>query len=149
MQDPPEAILEPDQPEVEEMTRGTGLSVLLGLLGLLGFMAGVSAVLIVIGVIIMIFFHELGHYVMAKRGGMKVTEFFLGFGPRIWSFHRGETEYGFKAIPAGAYVKIVGMNNLDDSIDPPTRCVPTDKSRTSASSASPLPGPPCTSSWPR
>ncbi len=45
---------------------------------------------------------------------MKVTEFFIGFGPRIWSFRRGETEYGIKAIPAGAYVKIVGMHNLDE-----------------------------------
>ncbi len=45
---------------------------------------------------------------------MKVTEFFLGFGPRIWSFRRGETEYGVKAIPAGAYVKIIGMHNLDE-----------------------------------
>ena len=48
---------------------------------------------------------------------MKVTEFFIGFGPRIWSFRRGETEYGLKAIPAGAYVKIIGMNNLDE-VDP-------------------------------
>src|SRR5204863_3289063 len=47
-----------------------------------------------------------------------VTEFFIGFGPRLWSFHRGETEYGFKAIPAGAYVKIIGMSNLEDDIDP-------------------------------
>ena len=45
---------------------------------------------------------------------MKVTEFFIGFGPRIWSFRRGETEYGVKAIPAGAYVRIIGMNNLDE-----------------------------------
>ncbi len=45
---------------------------------------------------------------------MKVTEFFLGFGPRIWSFKRGEVEYGLKAIPAGAYVKIIGMTNLEE-----------------------------------
>ena len=61
----------------------------------------------------MIFMHELGHYLTAKSAGMKVTEFFLGFGPRIWSFHKGETEYGLKAIPAGAYVRIIGMHNLD------------------------------------
>jgi membrane-associated protease RseP (regulator of RpoE activity) len=48
---------------------------------------------------------------------MKVTEFFIGFGPRIWSFRKGETEYGVKAIPAGAYVKIIGMSNLDE-VDP-------------------------------
>ena len=58
--------------------------------------------------------HELGHFLAAKRAGMKVTEFFLGFGPRIWSFRRGETEYGLKLIPAGAYVQIIGMNNLEE-----------------------------------
>ena len=47
----------------------------------------------------MIMLHELGHFVAAKRSGMKVTEFFLGFGPRLWSFQRGETEYGVKADP--------------------------------------------------
>ena len=46
----------------------------------------------------MIMLHEFGHFVMAKRGGMKVTEFFLGFGPRLWSVRKGETEYGVKAI---------------------------------------------------
>ena len=48
---------------------------------------------------------------------MKVTEFFLGFGPRVWSFRRGETEYGVKAIPAGGYVRIIGMSNLEE-VDP-------------------------------
>jgi RIP metalloprotease RseP len=62
----------------------------------------------------MIFMHELGHYLTAKWSGMKVTEFFIGFGPRVWSFRRGETEYGVKGIPAGAYVRISGMNNLDE-----------------------------------
>jgi membrane-associated protease RseP (regulator of RpoE activity) len=61
--------------------------------------------------------HELGHYAMAKRAGMKVTEFFIGFGPRLWSVQRGETEYGIKAIPLGGYCKIVGMTNLED-VDP-------------------------------
>ena len=61
----------------------------------------------------MIFMHELGHYLTARWTGMKVTEFFIGFGPRLWSFRKGETEYGVKGIPAGAYVRIIGMNNLD------------------------------------
>jgi membrane-associated protease RseP (regulator of RpoE activity) len=65
----------------------------------------------------MIFLHELGHYLAARWGGMKVTEFFIGFGPKIWSFRKGETEYGLKVIPAGAYVKVIGMNNLDE-VDP-------------------------------
>jgi len=62
--------------------------------------------------------HEFGHYLMARRAGMKVTEFFIGFGPRIWSFHRGEVEYGLKAIPLGAYVKTPGMTAMETDIDP-------------------------------
>ena len=46
---------------------------------------------------------------------MKVTEFFVGFGPRIWSFRKGETEYGIKAIPAGGYVRIIGMSNVEET----------------------------------
>lgn len=83
----------------------------------LGLVAGLPAVIVVLAIVVMIFLHELGHYLTAKWAGMKVTEFFIGFGPRIWSFHRGETEYGVKAIPAGAYVRIIGMNNLDE-VDP-------------------------------
>ena len=64
--------------------------------------------------VVMIGVHELGHFVFAKRAGMKVTEFFIGFGPRIWSTTRGETEYGIKAIPLGGYCKIIGMTNLED-----------------------------------
>lgn len=74
-----------------------------------------SYVWMIIGFVVMIFLHELGHFVTAKWSGMKVTDFFIGFGPRIWSFQRGETQYGVKAIPAGAYVRIVGMNNLDET----------------------------------
>lgn len=72
---------------------------------------------IFVAIIVMIMLHEFGHFVMAKRAGMKVTEFFLGFGPKLWSFQRGETEYGVKAIPAGGYVRIIGMNNLEE-VDP-------------------------------
>jgi membrane-associated protease RseP (regulator of RpoE activity) len=53
--------------------------------------------------------HELGHFLTAKWTGMKATEFFVGFGPRIWSFRRGETEYGIKAIPMGGYIRRIGM----------------------------------------
>ena len=45
---------------------------------------------------------------------MKVTEFFVGFGPRIWSFRRGETEYGVKAVILGGYCRIIGMTNLEE-----------------------------------
>ena len=64
--------------------------------------------------------HELGHFLAAKHGGMKVTEYFVGFGPRLWSFRRGETEYGIKALPLGGYVKIPGMTNLEE-VDPGRR----------------------------
>ena len=60
-----------------------------------------------------IMLHEAGHMTCARKAGGKVTEFFVGFGPRIWSFRKGETEYGVKAIPAGGYVKIVGMTDLE------------------------------------
>src|SRR5438309_7087936 len=72
----------------------------------------------VVAIIFMVMFHEFGHYVWAKRFDMKVTEFFFGFGPRLWSVRRGETEYGIKAVPLGGYVKIIGMSNLEKDIDP-------------------------------
>jgi membrane-associated protease RseP (regulator of RpoE activity) len=68
----------------------------------------------VAGIFLMIFVHELGHFLTAKRFGIKVEEFFIGFGPRVWSFRRGETEYGLKAVPLGGYVRIAGMNPLEE-----------------------------------
>jgi len=61
--------------------------------------------------------HETGHFVTAKKFGMKVTRYFVGFGPTIWSTWRGETEYGIKALPLGGFVKIIGMTSLDE-VDP-------------------------------
>ena len=61
--------------------------------------------------------HEAGHFVTARRFGMKASQFFVGFGPTIWSRQKGETEYGFKAIPAGGFVKIIGMTTLEE-VDP-------------------------------
>ena len=58
--------------------------------------------------------HEAGHFLAAKGVGMKATEFFFGFGPKIWSTRRGETEYGVKAFPLGGYVRIIGMNPLEE-----------------------------------
>lgn len=58
--------------------------------------------------------HEAGHFLAAKATGMKATEFFFGFGPRLWSTQKGETEYGVKALPLGGYVRIVGMNPLEE-----------------------------------
>jgi regulator of sigma E protease len=62
------------------------------------------------GLCTLIILHEAGHFVAAKATGMRVERFFLFFGPTIWSFKRGETEYGVKSIPLGGYVKITGMN---------------------------------------
>ncbi len=73
-----------------------------------------GALLFVLALLVSIVLHEAGHMVFARLAGGKVTEFFVGFGARLWSFRRGETEYGIKAIPAGGYVKIVGMTDLDE-----------------------------------
>jgi membrane-associated protease RseP (regulator of RpoE activity) len=74
-----------------------------------------AAVVAVIGALfVMIMLHELGHFLTAKRSGMKVTEFFVGFGPRLWSITRGETEYGVKAVPLGGYCRIIGMTSLEE-----------------------------------
>ena len=113
-------------PPAHEEARGTDLwrlaLVVAATVGF-GIWAGLGTLAIVLALVFMIFMHELGHYVTAKAAGMKVTEFFIGFGPRLWSFQRGETEYGLKAIPAGAYVKVIGMSNLEE-VDP------TDEPRT-------------------
>jgi membrane-associated protease RseP (regulator of RpoE activity) len=70
--------------------------------------------LFIVILIVIVMLHELGHFVTAKRAGMKVTEYFVGFGPRLWSMRRGETEYGVKAIPAGGYVRIIGFTSSED-----------------------------------
>ena len=64
--------------------------------------------------LVSVMLHESGHFVAAKRFGMKCTRYFVGFGPTIWSTWRGETEYGIKALPVGGFVKIVGMTSLDE-----------------------------------
>jgi RIP metalloprotease RseP len=104
---------------VHDGPRSNPIALVVLLLGalFLGRRLGVNAPLIILGIAVMIFFHELGHFITAKWTGMKATEFFLGFGPTLWSFRRGETEYGLKLIPAGAYVKIIGMHNLEE-VDP-------------------------------
>ncbi|MCI0685645.1 MAG: M50 family metallopeptidase [Sporichthyaceae bacterium] len=76
------------------------------------WIAGVLAFFVII--LLSIVLHEAGHFLTAKLFGMKATEFFVGFGKRLWSFRRGETEYGIKAIPAGGYVRIVGMSDLEE-----------------------------------
>lgn len=74
-------------------------------LGILGF---------VVALLVSVMLHEAGHFGTARLFGMKATQFFVGFGPTLWSRRKGETEYGVKAIPAGGFVKIVGMTPLED-----------------------------------
>ena len=74
-------------------------------------------IIFIFALLFSIMLHEFGHFVTAKKFRMKVTQFFVGFGQTLWSTIRGETEYGVKAIPAGGYVKIVGMTALED-VDP-------------------------------
>ncbi|HEX6501525.1 MAG TPA: site-2 protease family protein [Micromonosporaceae bacterium] len=66
-------------------------------------------VLFVLGVAISIGLHEVGHLVPAKKFGVKVTQYFVGFGNTVWSRRKGETEYGIKAIPLGGYIRMIGM----------------------------------------
>ena len=68
----------------------------------------------VIALLVSVMLHEAGHFLTARAFGMKASRFFVGFGPTLWSTHRGETEYGVKAIPAGGFVKIVGMTDLEE-----------------------------------
>lgn len=100
----------------EEQSRFSSIAVgvvILGLLVWLG-MSNPWSLVFVVGLIISVFLHEVGHFVTARRTGMKVTQFFMGMGPRIWSTQRNGVEYGVRALPIGAYVRIVGMNNMDE-----------------------------------
>ena len=75
-------------------------------------------VIFIVALLFSVMLHETGHFVMAKKFGMKATRYFVGFGPTLWSTRRGETEYGIKALPFGGFVKIIGMHSLDDVDDP-------------------------------
>ena len=77
-------------------------------------MSAVGIVAFVLALLISVVLHEAGHFAFAKKFGMKATQFFVGFGPTVWSRQKGETEYGLKAIPAGGYVKIIGMTDLEE-----------------------------------
>jgi membrane-associated protease RseP (regulator of RpoE activity) len=68
-----------------------------------------GVVIFVVAMLASIGLHEFGHLIPAKKFGGKVTQYFIGFGPTLWSRQVGETEYGVKAIPLGGYVKIIGM----------------------------------------
>lgn len=84
----------------------------------LKFLAGV--LFMVLGVGLSIALHEIGHLVPAKRFGVRVTQYMVGFGPTIWSRRRGETEYGIKGIPLGGYIRMIGMFPPKPGDDPAT-----------------------------
>jgi len=69
----------------------------------------VGLLVLLVGLVVSIGLHELGHMIPAKRFGVRVSRYMIGFGPTLWSRTWGDTEYGIKAIPLGGYVKIVGM----------------------------------------
>jgi membrane-associated protease RseP (regulator of RpoE activity) len=69
----------------------------------------IGILVIVLGILVSIALHEVGHMVPAKRFGVRVSQYMVGFGPTLWSRRKGETEYGLKAIPLGGYVRLVGM----------------------------------------
>jgi membrane-associated protease RseP (regulator of RpoE activity) len=79
--------------------------------------SAVGIIAFVIALLASVMLHEAGHFITARRYGMKATQFFFGFGPTLFSRTKGETEYGAKAIPIGGFVKIVGMTPLEE-IDP-------------------------------
>jgi len=108
------SVVEKDDDELVGGWRGAlGVLAVIALIGMLGLFS-IWWLVFAVGLLIAIFLHELGHFTTARWTGMKATQFFIGFGPRLWSFRRGETEYGVRAIPAGAFVRIIGMNSMDE-----------------------------------
>jgi len=94
----------------------------IGLIALVGIfialaLANIWWFVFAVGLLLSIVLHEVGHYSTARWSGMKVTQFFVGFGPRVWSMYRRSTEFGVRALPLGAFVRIVGMNMMDDVDD--------------------------------
>lgn len=75
-------------------------------------LTSIAAFVVVLGILILV--HELGHFLVAKWVGVSVLRFSLGFGPKVWGFQRGETEYRLSAIPLGGYVKMLGEDQEDE-----------------------------------
>ena len=103
-----------ESPDAPSTSRAVLSAIVIGALLVWLGIKNVWTLVFVAGLLLSIFLHEVGHFVTARRTGMKATQFFMGFGPRIWSRHKGEVEYGFRAIPLGAFVRIIGMNGLDE-----------------------------------
>ncbi len=112
----PQQLDAPSPNPAEDLETGIVWSRLLVLIGFFVFVAvvgGVNAIAFVAAIGAALVIHEGGHFLAGRWSGMLVSEYFIGFGPRIFSFRRGETVYGLKAIPLGAYVRIVGMSSLE------------------------------------
>ncbi|HEY8480412.1 MAG TPA: site-2 protease family protein [Spirillospora sp.] len=73
----------------------------------MAYLAG--ALILFFGLLVSIALHELGHFSFAKLFRVRTTQFMVGFGPTLWSWRRGETEYGIKWIPIGGYIRMIGM----------------------------------------
>jgi membrane-associated protease RseP (regulator of RpoE activity) len=113
---PPEQVV-PPTPAADSGNAGQvwRLLIALAVVTAIFLVAGLGDILLFVVIIVaIVMLHELGHFATAKWAGMKVTEYFVGFGPRLWSVRRGETEYGVKAVPAGGYVRITGFTVLED-----------------------------------
>jgi membrane-associated protease RseP (regulator of RpoE activity) len=87
------------------------------LVTLLAWWGGWALPVVVAAVVLMVMGHEFGHFIVAKKSGMQVTDFFVGFGPEVWSTTRGETRYGVRALLLGGYVKVPGMS-WDAKVEP-------------------------------
>ncbi|MDO8107350.1 site-2 protease family protein [Isoptericola sp. b441] len=81
----------------------------------------VGLVVLLVGLLVSIALHEVGHMVPAKRFGVRVSQYMVGFGPTVWSRVRGETEYGVKGIPLGGYVRLIGMYPPKEALGRPPR----------------------------
>src|ERR1019366_1772087 len=97
---------------------------------LLTWWVGWALPVVLLAVIVMVMGHEFGHFITAKREGLLVTDFFVGFGPVIWATTRGETRYGVRALLLGGYVKVPGMTWTE-------RIAPELEARTSRSASYP------------
>ena len=105
--------LTPGDPAQEPMNPVLGIGIWVAMFALI-YLYSPWAFVFALALAVSIVAHEWGHYWTAKRSGMKATQFFLGFGPRIWSTHRNGVEWGVRVIPLGGFVKIIGMTNVDE-----------------------------------
>ena len=78
---------------------------------------GLGVLLFALGIALSIALHEAGHLIAARMSGMRVRRYFIGFGPTIFSFRKGHTEYGLKGVTLGGFCDIAGMTKLDEMTD--------------------------------